>query len=509
MSPRDKHKLAHWVGSLVGRGVETEIFHRNSKLSDQYGPVFTVHLGPRRVVVLYGYEAVKEALVDHAEEFSGRGHLATVDDFVQGFGIAFANGERWRQLRRFTLSTLRNFGMGRRSIEERIQEEAHFLVEEFRKTNGSAFDPTFFLSRSVSNVICSIVFGQRFDYQDKDFLTLLAKINENFVGMSAASDVALSNLFGADVAGHRGHQQENEVILWAQYKLDRHTQSQRRAFHHRLYEMFSWIMKFLPGSHQQLFRNLNDICNFVAERVKVNKASLDHNNPRDFIDCFLIQMEKESQNPSSEFHLKTMVMTVLNLFIAGTETVSSTLRWGFLILMKYPEVQAKVFREIDDVIGKNRVPAVENRALMPYTDAVIHEIQRFSDVIPMNLPHALTKTMQFRGYTLPKGTNVFPLLTSVLRDPSSFSDPEEFNPGHFLDEDGRFKKNEAFMPFSTGKRICAGAGLARMELFIFLTSLLQNFTLRSPVDPEDLDLTPPVRGFANIPPTYQLRALPR
>nr|XP_056701793.1 cytochrome P450 2G1-like isoform X2 [Euleptes europaea] len=442
-----------------------DILKSFKELRDQYGPVFTVHLGPRRVVVLYGYEAVKEALVDHSEEFSGRGHLATVDDFVQGYGIAFANGERWRQLRRFTLSTLRNFGMGSRSIEERIQEEACFLVEEFRKTNGSPFDPTFFLSRSVSNIICSIVFGQRFDYKDKDFLTLLAKINENFVGMSATGG--------------------------------------------QLYEMFSWIMKFLPGPHQQLFRNLNDICDFVAERIKVNEASLDHDHPRDFIDCFLIQMEKESKNPSSEFHLKTMIMTVLNLFIAGTETVSSTLRFGFLILMKYPEVQAKVFQEIDDMIGRSRAPAVADRAQMPYTDAVIHEIQRFSDVIPMNLPHALTKATKFRGYTLPKGTEVFPLLTSVLRDPDSFSDPEKFNPGHFLDKEGSFKKNDAFMPFSAGKRICAGAGLARMELFIFLTSLLQNFTLTSPVDPKDLDLTPPVSGFANIPPTYQLCALPR
>ncbi|CAI5780737.1 cytochrome P450 2G1-like [Podarcis lilfordi] len=435
------------------------------KLRDQYGPVFTVHLGPRRVVVLYGYKAIKEALVDHAEEFSSRGYLATVDDFVQGFGIAFANGERWKQLRRFTLSTLRNFGMGKRSIEERIQEESQFLLEEFRKTDGSPFDPTFFLSRSVSNVICSIVFGRRFDYEDKDFLSLLAKINENFVLMSNT---------------------------WGQ-----------------LYEMFPWIMRFLPGPHKKIFRNLDDIYDFVAERAKVNEASLDPDNPRDFIDCFLIQMKKESKNPLSEFHLKTMIMTVLNLFIAGTETVSSTLRFGFLILMKYPEVQEKVIREIDDVIGRDRVPAVEKRAQMPYTDAVIHEIQRFSDVIPTNLPHALTRTLQLRGYTLPKGTDVIPLLTSVLKDPECFSDPENFNPSHFLDEEGRFKKNDAFMPFSTGKRICAGESLARMELFVFLTSILQHFTLKSPDQPEDIDLTAAANGFANIPPAYHLCTVPR
>uniref|UniRef100_A0A8D0B012 Uncharacterized protein n=1 Tax=Salvator merianae TaxID=96440 RepID=A0A8D0B012_SALMN len=375
----------------------------------------------------------------------------------------FANGERWKQLRHFTLSTLRYFGMGKRSIEERIQEETHFLVEEFKKTKGSPFDPTFFLSCSVSNVICSVVFGRRFDYQDKDFLSLLTKINENFVS----------------------------------------------PFSVQLYEMFSWAMRFLPGPHKKLFQNLDDISAFVAERIKVNEASLDPQNPRDFIDCFLIQMEKESKNPLSEFHLKTMIMTVLNLFVAGTQTVSATLRFAFLILMKYPEVQAKVAKEIDDVIGRDRMSSVEGRARMPYTEAVIHEIQRFANVLPMNLPHALTQTTHFRGYTLPKGTDVFPLLASVLKDPEYFPNPDHFDPSRFLDREGRFKKSEAFMPFSAGKRICAGEGLARMELFIFLTAVLQHFTLTSPTDPGDLDLTPPVSGFANIPPAYQLCALPR
>uniref|UniRef100_A0A8D0L9U0 Cytochrome P450 family 2 subfamily G member 59 n=1 Tax=Sphenodon punctatus TaxID=8508 RepID=A0A8D0L9U0_SPHPU len=433
------------------------------KLSEKYGPVYTVHLGPRRVVVLYGFAAVKEALVDHAEEFSGRGLLATVDDFVKGLGVAFANGERWRQLRRFSLSTLRNFGMGKRSIEERIQEEAQCLLEEFRKTKGEPFDPTFFLSRSVSNVICSIVFGQRFEYEDQQFLDLM--------------------------------HETSVPPLTCTIPL-------------QMYEMFSWIMKYLPGPHVRMFQNLQDIYDFIEKRIKINQESLDPANPRDYIDCFLVQMEKIA-NPSSEFHFKTLIMTALNLFIAGTETVSSTLRYGLLILMKYPDVQAKVVREIDEVIGQNRLPSAEDRSRMPYTDAVIHEIQRFSDVIPMSLTHAVTQDTQFRGYTIPKGTDVVPLLTSALRDPSCFNEPEKFNPSHFLDEQGHFKKNDAFIPFSTGKRVCAGEGLARMELFVFFTCILQNFVVKSPVAPSDIDLTPPVSGFANIPPPYKLCAIPR
>uniref|UniRef100_A0A670ZJZ3 Cytochrome P450 2G1-like n=1 Tax=Pseudonaja textilis TaxID=8673 RepID=A0A670ZJZ3_PSETE len=443
------------------------ILQVKTSLKEKYGPVFTVYLGPRRVVVLCGHDTVKEALVDQAEEFSGRGEIATIDRNFNG-EAGFSSGRRswWEQLRRFSLTTLRNFGMGKRSIEERIQEEAQCLVEEIRRTKGQPFDPTFFLSRTVSNVISSVVFGSRFDYEDKTFLSLLRMINESFIEMS--SPLA------------------------------------------QLYDMYSCIMQYLPGRHNRIYYLVEDLKDFIAGKVETNQATLDPNNPRDFIDCFLIQMEKEKGNPSTEFNLKNLVLTTLNLFFAGTETVSSTLRYGLLFLMKYPEVEGRlVHQEIEQVIGPNRLPATEDRLKMPYTDAVVHEIQRVTDIVPLGVPHTVIRDTQFRGYLLPKGTDVFPLLGSALRDPKYFSDPENFNPGHFLDENGRFKKNEAFVPFSSGKRVCLGEAMARMELFLYFTTLLQNFSLKSPLHPKDIDVSPKMSGFGNIPPVYQLSMLPR
>ncbi|XP_012891574.1 PREDICTED: cytochrome P450 2G1-like [Dipodomys ordii] len=435
-------------------------FHSFMKLQKKYGNVFTVYLGPRPVVILCGHDAVKEALVDQADDFSGRGEIATIERNFQGYGLVMANGERWKVLRRFSLTVLRNFGMGKRSIEERIQEEAGYLLEEFRKTKDTPIDPTFFLSPTVSNVISSVVFGNHFDYEDKQFLSLLGMINETFIEMS---------------------------VPWAQ-----------------LYDRYSGVMQYLPGRHNHIYDLIEDLKALIASRVKVNEATLDLQNPQDFIDCFLIKMHQDKKDPHTEFSLRHLVLTTLNLFFAGTETVSSTLRYGMLLLMKYPQVEAKVQEEIIQVIGPHRIPTVDDRIKMPYMDAVIHEIQRLTDIVPLGVPHTVVRDTHFRGYFLPKGIDVYPLLGSVLRDPKYFQHPNDFYPQHFLDEQGRFKRNDAFVAFSSGKRICVGEALARMELFLYFTSILQNFSLRSLVPPADIDITPRISGFGNIPPVYKL-----
>ncbi|KAL6476332.1 hypothetical protein MHYP_G00148310 [Metynnis hypsauchen] len=172
-------------------------------------------------------------------------------------------------------------------------------------------------------------------------------------------------------------------------------------------------------------------------------------------------------------------------------------------------VNHRVQEEIDKVIGGRQI-VMEDRKNLPYTDAVIHEIQRLANIVPMSLPHTTACDVHFQGFFIKKGTCVFPLLASVLKDENEWESPNTFNPEHFLDEQGRFVKREAFMAFSAGRRVCLGESLARMELFLFVTSLLQHFRFTPPpgISEDQLDLTPSV-GFILNPSPHKLCAVSR
>ncbi|XP_077160080.1 cytochrome P450 2C19-like [Paroedura picta] len=435
------------------------------KMSEKYGPVFTVHFGLDKAVILHGYDIVKEVLVDRAEDFTFRGSIPSADKTNRGFGVVMSNGKRWVELRRFSLSTLRNFGMGKKSIEEYIQEEAEHVVKKLQDKQGQPFNPALLFSCATGNVISHILLGERFDYRDPEYLQILQYLTDAF-------------RLESSVAG-------------------------------QLYNIFPRIMDYLPGDHQTFFKNLGSIQDFITRKIKEHESSLDTNTPRDFMDTFLIKMEQEKHNPQTEFTRENLMMTLYDIFIAGTETTSTTLRFIHMTLVEHPSVQAKIHEEIDRVIGRERAPSMKDRLEMPFTEAVIHEVQRVLDLIPLGFSRLVTQDFELRGFTIPKGTTLFPILSSALHDPKQFQNPSQFDPERFLDEKGAFKKNGADIPFSAGKRNCLGEGLARMQLFLYVATILQRFSLKRPPGVNKLDLTPQVSGLGNIPRQLQFCFAPR
>ncbi|KAF4092605.1 hypothetical protein AMELA_G00022850 [Ameiurus melas] len=436
------------------------------EMSKKYGSIFTVYLGPKKVVVLAGYQTVKQALVNYADEFGNRDIIPVFFDFSKGYGILFSNGENWKEMRRFSLTSLRDFGMGKKMSEEKIIEETHYLREVIEEFQGNPFDTSQPLNYATSNVISAIVYGSRFQYSDLQFIEMVNRNNENL-----------------RVSGSPSMQ---------------------------IYNMFPWLGCWLRN-WKLMMKNMEQNKKHIKELLDKLEETLNLEETRGLIDSFLIRKKKAEKAGDKDtlFNEQNLIMTVSNLFAAGTDTTSTTLRWCLLLMAKYPQVQDRVHEEIDRVTG-GRQPVMEDRKNMPYTDAVIHETQRLANIVPMSLPHTTSCDVKFQGFIIKKGTCVFPLLTSVLRDESQWESPQSFNPAHFLDEQGRFVKKDAFMPFSAGRRSCLGESLARMELFLFFTYLMQHFHFTPPpgVSEDELELTSAV-GFILNPSPHKLCAVSR
>ncbi|XP_028818307.1 cytochrome P450 2J6-like [Denticeps clupeoides] len=435
-----------------------------AKLAKDYGNIFSLRRGRDLVVFVSGFKLVKEALVTQGENFADRPCTNIARKiYPENSGLFFSNGHTWKKQRRFALSTLRNFGLGKKTLELAICEESRCLLEELERQKGDAFDPTNLFSKAVGNIICQMVFGRRFDYSDHTYQQHLDSLADAV------------HLLGS---------------IWAQF-----------------YDAFPTIMKHLPGRHNDLFRHYETVGAFIRENIEKHKKEHNPDNPKDYIDAFITEMENSSHDSTDGFYEFNLIRNTFDLFVAGTETSSTTLLWGLVLMMKHPDVQEKVQAEIDAVIGQSRPPMMSDRLDMPYTDAVIHEVQRVGNIVPLNDPRVAMKDTTLGGYFIPKGTTLMASLTSVLFDESEWETPDSFNPGHFLDAEGKFRKPEAFWPFSAGKRVCPGESLAKMELFLFFVSLFQKFRFSAP---EGMELSlEGIVGGTRTPYPFKIHTHPR
>ncbi|XP_022082205.1 cytochrome P450 2J6-like [Acanthaster planci] len=405
-----------------------------SNLAARYGNVISVNLAGNLIVVLHGADVIREAF--NQPQLSARPRLYVSEKLRPGVGIFISSGAIWTELRRFCLKVLRGFGMGKSSFEENIATEALFLTDEWKKVKGAPLDPKHMISQSISNVICAVVFGERFQYTDVNFRYLIQYSDDVFEQIGAGGVVDFTPLFA---------------------KLT----------------FLPFVRKYKDATQALI----DQICRMVD----THNQDFDADNIRDFTDAFL-QEESKHGGTSDVFSRDNMKRVVADLFGAGTETTTTTLHWSILYMMAYPEVQARVQKELDDVTGRNRFPRMSDKPDLPYTEAVICEIQRISTIVPLSVPHFCSEDTTLLGYDIPKGTVVLSNLWHCHYDPTIWREPETFRPERFLEDEKKFIKCEELTPFGIGRRICLGEHLARMELFIFFTLLLHEFTFKNPPD---------------------------
>ncbi|XP_043921841.1 cytochrome P450 2J5-like [Protopterus annectens] len=288
-----------WAVPIIGNFLQLN--YRNpipdyEKLGKQFGNVYSVYLGNNAVVIFRGYQMVKEALVNHATEFADRPSDPIFHAISKNKGILFAYyGKSWKEKRRLSLRMMKNLGMGKISMESTILEESKYLLKSFEDMSGQSFEPKSTLREAASNIICCILFGNRFDYSFAMFANLIERIDK------------ATKLIGG---------------FWGE-----------------VYNGVPFI-RCLPLPHRDIFKTISMVHNFLRIIIMDHKKTLKVGEPRDFIDLCIEDINKKQND--FPFDDESMLFVLTELFLAGSDTTANTLEWALLLMMVYPEIQGKM-----------------------------------------------------------------------------------------------------------------------------------------------------------------------
>lgn len=434
----------------------------------KYGDVFLIKLGMVPVVVINGMEMVKQVLLKDGEKFAGRPDMHTFSFLAEGKSLTFSvnYGESWKLKKKIASSALRTFSKAEAKssscsclLEEHVLEEVSELVYIFEKLtseNGS-FEPRNAITCAVANVVCALCFGKRYDHSNKEFLRII-KTNDDLLKASSVANPA-------------------DFI-----------------------PCFRYLPLPIINGPRKFYQALNQ---FIALHVQDHRATFDKDHIRDITDA-LISTSCNTYSSSKRSILNDEVISTVNdIFGAGFETVSTCLYWSFLYLIKYPEIQDKIQAEIDANIGM-KLPRFEDRKNFPYTEAFITELFRHTSFLPFTIPHCTTADTMLNGYFIPKKTCTFINMYQVNHDEMIWDNPNLFRPERFLNDDQQLNKSlvDKVLIFGMGIRKCLGEDVARNEIFIFITTVLQKLKLKK-CPGALLDLSP-LYGLTMKPKPYQL-----
>nr|QTW43691.1 CYP3082A3 [Eurytemora affinis] len=436
-------------------------FHQ---LSMKWGNILSLDLVVQKMVILAGFQEIK--LVHSSEHADSRAPLIIPNLIFVGShatrGILFNSGQAWRDLRRFTIKSLKDLGFNKSASEDTVLVETNALVSEIRgqaKLKDGVVDIDLLFNKAALNIVWKFVSNQRYEYDDHRMHKLL-KVLDTFMTIG-------THVMGKPLG-----------ILP--------------------------FLRFFPPFRQTFnncYNGIKELRDFIQESIDDHVKKFDKDDIKDYIDVFLNELGTQEH-----FTIEQLVICCLDLFTAGSETSSKGLMFGIALMIRNPGIQSRVQEELDLHLQGRKVVTMEDKVHLPYTEATINEVFRLCNVVPVVAPHLATKDIQLGQYTLSKGTTVLTNTYSVHMDPEHFKDPHTFNPDRFINQKGEFENDERNIPFGIGKRRCLGETLARMENFLFFSNLLLQFRF---LPSGDLPSLEPVTGFSNGPQPFLTKVLDR
>lgn len=360
-------------------------------------------------------------------------------------GITFTDGDLWLEQRNFATRHLRAAGYGRQPMQVQIQNELNELLQVIADQQGDAVWPGSFLPPSVLNVLWTFTAGQKIARNDPRLARLLSLMQLR----SKAFDMSGGVL-----------------------------------------NQMAWLRHIAPEwTGYNLIRRFNEeIHAFFMDIIAQHKLDFDEDKASDdLIYAYLNEMQAHAGDPETTFSDRQLTMVILDMFIAGSQTTSITLDLALMTMALHSDVQRRVHDELKKLalptIGSaensTQSPCAEDRAQLPYTEAVLLEVQRFYHIVPISGPRRVLHDTMLGGYRIPRDTTVLMGLRSVHMDDEHWGDPECFRPERFLDADGvKLVNTERLMPFGQGRRRCLGESLARACLFTFFAGMMNRFAVQ-------------------------------
>ena len=339
--------------------------------------------------------------------------------------------------RKLVYSALRNYNP---YMTATIEKEADKLAKRLKSGGGNPVDPAHDFFLTTVNVICAMVYGEHYEIDDPEFLLILDYNTRMFSG--PLKPINVLNIFPF-------------------------------LIHFPIKESID--IEFIRINQDRLLNT----------KLLEHKETYQHGVIRDFTDA-LINALQEAQNEDSKVRdLITenhVVMTMADTFSGGLETTMTSLRWYSVYMVLYPDIQAKVHAELDDVVGRDVMPKWEDKSRLPYLEATIAEMLRMSCVSALAVPHRASVDSTLAGYKIPKGTTLLLNIWAMHYDERKWENPQAFDPTRFLDDEGKFvhpSGTMSYLPFGAGRRVCVGEALAKQELFIVISRLMHQFRFES------------------------------
>ncbi|GAB4826151.1 hypothetical protein Ancab_040353 [Ancistrocladus abbreviatus] len=426
--------------------------HKFAELSKKYGPIMHLQLGEISTVVFSTVEMAREVLKTHDSVFSSRPDLLLPRIMTYGNSdVAWAPyGDYWRLIKKILVTELLNPRRVQsfRSIRE---DEMTSIVESIAPyaDGNNAVD----LSEKIFSLMMGITARAAFGKKSKD---------EVAFGVFVQQAIHLSAGF-------------SPADLFPSAKLL-----------HLIGGVRSKVENLVATSDKIMENIINDHINKRQQKKQASDHDQNEAVHEDFVDVLL---KIQSNYNLSIGNIKAII---LDAFLAGSQTSSTTVEWAMSELLRNPEIMKKAQAEVRKVYEGMGTVDESKLEELPYLKLIIRETLRLHPAAPLLLPRESMEKCEINGYEIPEKTRILVNAWQIARDPTLWNEPEMFNPERFSENSIDMRGTDfIYLPFGTGRRMCPGMsfGLANVELP--LAMLLFHFDWRLPdgVTPENLDMT--------------------